>query len=167
MTDPQPRPPSLTHFAADGRPVMVDVGDKPSTARRVIASGRVRMHPQTLERALTGGAKKGDVALIAEIAGIQAAKQTSQLIPLCHPIALTKVSVVLRPDPALPGFTVEAIAATHGPTGVEMEALTAVSVACLTIYDMLKAVDRDMVIDAIQLLEKDGGASGAYRRSEP
>ena len=167
MTDPQPRPPSLTHFAGDGRPVMVDVGDKPSTARHAIASGRVRMHPQTLERALTGGAKKGDVALIAEIAGIQAAKQTSLLIPLCHPIALTKVSVVLRPDPALPGFTVEAIAATHGPTGVEMEALTAVSVACLTIYDMLKAVDRDMVIDAIQLLEKDGGASGAYRRSEP
>jgi cyclic pyranopterin phosphate synthase len=156
--------PELTHFSEDGRVIMVDVGDKPSTHRHAVARGCVRMAPETLAKAMGGDVKKGDVRTIAEIAGIQGAKQTSALIPLCHPVALTKTSVVVTADPTLPGLRVEAHAATLGQTGVEMEALTAVGVACLTIYDMLKAIDKAMIIEGVMLMEKDGGASGLFRR---
>lgn len=157
--------PELTHFSLDGRATMVDVAAKTDSLRSARAEGKVRMHPETLAAALRGSAKKGDVRVIAELAGIMAAKQTSALIPLCHPIALTNVSVRISPEENLPGLRVETHTATIGKTGVEMEALTAVSVACLTIYDMLKAIDKDMVIEGIQLLEKEGGAAGTYRRS--
>jgi cyclic pyranopterin phosphate synthase len=154
----------LTHFDDDGRPRMVDVSDKPATAREARARGRVRMERATLERAL-GGADKGDVIGIAELAGIMAAKRTGDLIPLCHPLGLDAVEVRVVADPDLPGLAVEAVARTRGSTGVEMEAMTAVSVACLTIYDMLKAVDRAMTIEAIGLLSKSGGKSGSWRRA--
>ena len=133
---------------------MVDVSDKAATDRVAIAEGRVRMAAPTLTTILSGDAKKGDVIGAARIAGIMAAKKTSDLIPLCHPVALTKVSVDISPDAALPGLTVRAEARCVGPTGVEMEALTAVSVACLTIYDMAKAIDKEMVIGEITLVEK-------------
>lgn len=158
---------NLTHFSADGRPAMVDVGAKAATERRALAEGFVRMRAETLTAALSGGTKKGDVRAVAEIAGIMGAKRTSELIPLCHPLALTKVEVAVTPMEALPGFRVAATAKTVGQTGVEMEALTAVSVACLTLYDMLKAVDKAMIIEGVRLLEKDGGASGAYRADAP
>jgi cyclic pyranopterin monophosphate synthase len=154
---------NLTHIDADGRVRMVDVSDKAGTAREAVAAGRVRMSPETRDLALTGGGRKGDVIAAAEIAGVMAAKKTSELIPLCHPLALTRAEV--RVEPSDDGLEVTARVATTGPTGVEMEALTAVSIACLTLYDMLKAVERGMIIDAVRLIEKTGGASGEWRRT--
>jgi cyclic pyranopterin phosphate synthase len=146
---------------------MVDVSDKPATAREARACGRVRMKPETLARALAGDAKKGDVRAVAEIAGVMAAKRTAELIPLCHPIPLSKISVTVEADEAQNALVVTAQTKTMGQTGVEMEALTAVSVACLTIYDMLKAADREMVIEGIALLQKSGGAGGDFVRDAP
>ncbi|MEO8082669.1 MAG: cyclic pyranopterin monophosphate synthase MoaC [Ardenticatenales bacterium] len=157
----------LTHLDPDGNARMVDVGHKPSTLREATASGRIEMRPETLAHILAGDLPKGDVLAAARIAGIQAAKQTSALIPLCHPIALTRVAVDVRPAPPGDGpraLIVTATAGTNGPTGVEMEALTAVSVALLTLYDMAKAIDRGMRITAIELESKSGGASGEWRR---
>ena len=157
---------NLTHLDNAGRARMVDVGEKETTRREAIAQGRIRMQAQTLERALAGDLPKGDVRAIAEIAGVMAGKRTSDLIPLCHPLALTNIKVEVTPDDGLPGFSVSARARVNGQTGVEMEALTAVSVACLTLYDMLKAIDRSMVIEEITLTEKHGGASGPYVRAK-
>ena len=150
----------LTHIDESGRANMVDVSDKPVTTREAVAEGRVRMSPDTLALALSGDARKGDVRATAEIAGIMAAKRTSELIPLCHPLALSKVEV--RVEPADDGLRVTARVKTSGRTGVEMEALTAVSVACLTVYDMLKAADKAMTIDAVRLVSKSGGKSGDW-----
>lgn len=155
----------LTHLDAAGQASMVDVGGKSDTAREATASGTVTMQAQTLETILTGNAKKGDVIGAARIAGIMAAKKTADLIPLCHPLALTKVAVEIEPDHGLPGLRVTATARLTGKTGVEMEALTAVSIACLTIYDMAKAVDKAMVISDIRLEAKSGGKSGTFRRA--
>ena len=155
--------PSLTHIDARGEARMVDVSEKPATERAAAAEGRVVMSKATLELIESGNAKKGDVLGTARIAGIMAAKRTSELIPLCHPLALSKVSVDIEPDAKLPGCLVRASVKVTGPTGVEMEALTAVSVACLTIYDMIKAVERGVRIEGIQLIEKLGGKSGHYR----
>ena len=152
------------HFDADGRPRMVDVSTKTVTARTATARGRVRMAATTLEHLTGGRAAKGDVIAIAELAGIMAAKQTATLIPLCHPIGLDGVTVKITPDAFLPGLSVTAEARCTGRTGVEMEAMTAVSVACLTIYDMLKSIDRAMVIEAVELVAKSGGKSGEWRR---
>jgi cyclic pyranopterin phosphate synthase len=157
---------ALTHIGASGEARMVDVGAKEATDRVAVASGRVTMQPGTLEIILAGDAKKGDVLGAARIAGIMAAKRTSELIPLCHPLALTSVSIEITPDPALPGLVARAEAKTRGPTGVEMEALTAVSIACLTIYDMVKAVDRGMRIEGVRLIEKRGGKSGLWRAED-
>jgi len=157
---------SLTHLGASGEANMVDVGSKAETERTAVASGAVRMLPETLAVILAGDARKGDVLGTARLAGIMAAKRTSDLIPLCHPLLLTKVSVDIEADEALPGLRVTALARVSGKTGVEMEALTAASVACLTIYDMAKAIDRSMTISDIRLLEKTGGKSGDYR-AEP
>ncbi len=143
---------------------MVDVGAKAVTARVAIAEGRVRMKPETLALIKSGDAKKGDVLGTARLAGIMAAKRTHELIPLCHPLMLSKIAVDLEIDEALPGVRVRATAKVAGQTGVEMEALTAVSVACLTIYDMAKAVDRFMTIEGIGMVEKSGGKSGAWKR---
>ena len=154
----------LTHLDEDGRPRMVDVSAKPETDRFAAARGRVRMDEATLALVLSGSASKGDVARIAELAGIMAAKRTGDLIPLCHPLPLTAVAVKVEPDPTLPGLAVTAEARTTGRTGVEMEALTAVSVACLTIYDMLKSRARAMTIERIELVAKSGGRSGDWRR---
>jgi cyclic pyranopterin monophosphate synthase len=154
---------SLTHIGADGEARMVDVSDKAATDRVAIAEGRVRMAAPTLTTILAGDAKKGDVIGAARIAGIMAAKRTADLIPLCHPVGLTKVLVDITPDQALPGLTVRAEARCVGQTGVEMEAMTAVSVACLTIYDMAKAIDRGMSIESVKLIEKRGGKSGEWR----
>ena len=151
----------LTHLDHSGRARMVDVGAKAVTAREALATGRVRMSVETLKKALSGDSKKGSVRAVAEIAGIMAAKRTAELIPLCHPVSLTNVSVEIEAGEA--ALVVTARVKTSGQTGVEMEALTAVSVACLTIYDMLKASDRAMVIEGITLLEKSGGVSGDYR----
>jgi cyclic pyranopterin monophosphate synthase len=156
----------LTHISADGEARMVDVSNKAATERVAVADGRVRMAASTLAAILAGDAKKGDVIGAARIAGIMAAKKTADLIPLCHALSLTKVSVDIAPDEALPGLKVRAEARCVGPTGVEMEALTAVSVACLTIYDMAKAIDRGMSIEAVRLLEKRGGKSGEWRAPE-
>ena len=145
---------------------MVDVSEKPATERLAVAEGRVVMTRATLDLIRSGNAKKGDVLGTARIAGIMAAKRTSALIPLCHPLALSKVTVDIEPDDKLPGCLVRAAVKVTGPTGVEMEALTAVSVACLTVYDMIKAVERGAVIDAIRLVEKSGGKSGHYRAGE-
>jgi len=153
----------LTHFDAAGRPHMVDVSAKPVTLREATARGRVRMDAATLDQ--LGGAAKGDVIGVATVAGIMAAKRTGELIPLCHPLGLDAVEVSIAPDADLPGLTVSATTRTRGPTGVEMEAMTAVSIACLTIYDMLKAVDRGMTIEAVELVAKSGGKSGAWRRN--
>jgi cyclic pyranopterin phosphate synthase len=153
---------ALTHLDKQGQARMVDVGDKPVTLREAVAEGRVRMKPETLKQALHGDAKKGSVRAAAEFAGIMAAKRTSELIPLCHQLALSNIKVEIIADGD--ALVVTARARTSGQTGVEMEALTAVSIACLTIYDMLKASDRAMVIDGITLLEKHGGASGDYIR---
>ena len=157
---------ALTHIGASGEARMVDVGLKEATDRVAVAAGRVAMQPGTLEIILAGDAKKGDVLGAARIAGIMAAKRTSELIPLCHPLALTSVSLEITPDPALPGPVVRAEAKTRGQTGVEMEALTAVSIACLTIYDMVKAVDRGMRIEGVRLIEKRGGKSGVWRAED-
>ena len=154
----------LTHLNQKGQARMVDVGDKPVTAREAVAEGRVRMHAETFRKALDGDSKKGSVRAAAEFAGVMAAKKTADLIPLCHPIALSSIKVEIAADEKNHALVVTARAKTTGQTGVEMEALTAVSVACLTIYDMLKASDRAMVIEGITLLEKTGGASGDYRR---
>ena len=152
----------LTHFDEDGRAAMVDVGDKAVTQRRAVAVGSVTMRPETLAMVTDKSAKKGDVISVAELAGIMGAKQTAALIPLCHPLPLSKVSVKITF--AENGLDVWAETKTTGQTGVEMEALTAVSVACLTIYDMLKAVDREMVIGEIKLTAKTGGKSGDWTR---
>ncbi|WP_128293968.1 cyclic pyranopterin monophosphate synthase MoaC [Afifella aestuarii] len=153
----------LTHLSDDGRAEMVDVGDKAVTTRIAVASGSVRMAPETLRLIREGDMKKGDVIATARIAGVMAAKRTSDLIPLCHPLALSKIAVDILPEEELPGLLVRAMARVDARTGVEMEALTAVSVACLTIYDMAKAVDRAMTIGDIRLEEKSGGASGDWR----
>lgn len=155
----------LTHFDDEGRARMVDVSAKRVTVRVAAARGRVSMDRATLDRALSGAAK-GDVVAIAELAGIMAAKRTGELIPLCHPLALDAVTVRITPDGGLPGFSVHAEARTSARTGVEMEAMTAVTVACLTIYDMLKAMDRAMVIEGVELIAKSGGNSGEWRRPE-
>jgi cyclic pyranopterin phosphate synthase len=156
----------LTHIGASGEAHMVDVGDKAETSRSATAEGYVRMLPETLATIREGNAKKGDVIGTARLAGIMAAKKTSDLIPLCHPLMLTKVVVDITEDEQLPGLRVTATAKLTGKTGVEMEALTAASVACLTIYDMAKAVDRAMEIGGIRLLEKTGGKSGTYRAED-
>jgi cyclic pyranopterin phosphate synthase len=152
----------LTHFDGAGQAHMVDVGAKAETARVARASGQIRMAPATFDLITSGSAKKGDVLGIARIAAIQASKRTSDLIPLCHPLALTRVAAEFSLDPKKHCVTLEVTAETHGRTGVEMEALTAVSVGLLTIYDMCKAADRGMVIDDIKLLEKAGGKSGHW-----
>lgn len=152
--------PTLTHIDSSGRAVMVDVSDKSQTQRRAVAEGLVRMTAETLELAVSGNTKKGSVIQVAELAGIMAAKRTSDLIPLCHPLPLSKVRVAVTPVDD--GLHVTAEVKTTGPTGVEMEALTAVSVTCLTIYDMLKAAEKGMVIDQVRLLEKEGGRSGHW-----
>jgi cyclic pyranopterin phosphate synthase len=153
----------LTHLAKGGEARMVDVSEKPATERTAIAEGRVVMAASTLDLVLAGNAKKGDVLGAARIAGIMAAKRTHELIPLCHPLAISKIAVDIEPDKNLPGLTVRATVKVTGQTGVEMEALTAVSVACLTVYDMVKAVERGMRIEGIRLIEKRGGKSGHYR----
>jgi cyclic pyranopterin phosphate synthase len=153
----------LTHLGKRGQARMVDVSDKAATERIAVAQGRVVMSAKTLDLVLKGDAKKGDVLGAARIAGIMAAKKTHELIPLCHPLALTKVEVDIAPDQKLPGLIVRATCKLKGQTGVEMEALTAVSVACLTIYDMVKAAERGMRIEDIHLVEKRGGKSGVYR----
>ena len=153
----------LTHLDAEGRARMVDISAKPATAREALAEGWVRMAPQTLALARSGGGRKGDVRAVAELAGVMAAKRTAELIPLCHPLALSKIEVSVDHAAGETGVRIIARVRTTGPTGVEMEALTAVSVACLTLYAMLKAADRAMVIEGVRLLEKAGGASGDYR----
>ena len=154
--------PELTHFDAHGQAHMVDVGAKAITHRTAIAHGRIVMNTDTLTIILSGNAKKGDVLGIARIAGIMAAKKTSDLIPLCHPLALTKVTVAFTPDEPVSSITCSATVETVGPTGVEMEALIAVQVALSTIYDMCKAVDRGMTITDVRVLEKHGGKSGSF-----
>src|SRR5436309_14917934 len=154
---------SLTHIDAKGEARMVDVSAKPATERAATAEGRVVMSKATLERILSGNAKKGDVLGTARLAGIMAAKRTSELIPLCHPLALSKVILDIVPDKRLPGCIVRAAVKVTGPTGVEMEALTAVSVACLTIYDLIKAAEGGVRIEGIHLVEKKGGKSDHYR----
>jgi len=155
-------PGGLTHFDASGAARMIDVTEKPATARRAVARGWIAMAPETLALVTGGTAAKGDVLGVARLAGIMAAKKTAELIPLCHPLPLGRVSVDLRPEPDRGRVAIEATVATHGPTGVEMEALTAVSVAALTVYDMLKAVDRGMVIGEVRLALKEGGKSGRF-----
>ena len=157
-------PRRLTHLDKAGAAGMVDVSAKAVTERVAVAEGAVVMAPATLQLIVSGNAKKGDVIGTARIAGIMAAKRTHELIPLCHQLALSQVTVDIEPDTALPGLRVRATTRVAGQTGVEMEALTAVSVACLTIYDMAKAVDRGMEITAIRLVEKRGGRSGHWRR---
>jgi cyclic pyranopterin monophosphate synthase len=157
----------LSHLDDKGEARMVDVSDKAATHRTARAEGFVAMAPATLALIEEGGAKKGDALATARIAGIMAAKKTHELIPLCHPLAITKASVALAPSYEPPGIRVTAEVKVAGQTGVEMEALTAVAVACLTIYDMLKAADKAMVIEGIRLLEKTGGRSGTYRAAEP
>ena len=157
------RTPTLTHLGASGEARMVDVSGKDVTDRVAVAEGHVVMQAETLRLVKDGNAKKGDVLGTARIAGIMAAKKTHDLIPLCHPLALSKVEITLEPDNALPGIHIRATVKVSGKTGVEMEALTAVSVAALTIYDMVKAVDRGMRIEGIHLVEKAGGKSGHYQ----
>ena len=158
--------PALTHIDASGEARMVDVSAKPATERTAVAEGRVIMSQATLELIRSGDAKKGDVLGVARVAGIMAAKRTHELIPLCHPLAVSKIAVDIEPDRARSGLSVRATVKVTGPTGVEMEALTAVAVACLTIYDMVKAVERGMRIEGIRLVEKRGGKSGHYRAKE-
>jgi len=157
----------LTHIDSDGRARMVDVSDKPTTTREAVAAGRVVMSPETLRLAASGEGRKGDVRAVAEIAGVMAAKRTAELIPMCHPLPVTSVKVEVTPEADGSGLGVTARVKTAGQTGVEMEALTAVSVACLTVYDMLKAADKSMTIEGIRLLEKRGGKSGDYVREAP
>lgn len=152
----------LTHMDDTGRARMVDVSDKEESSRSAVAEGVIRMAPETLAALQDGRTPKGDPLIVAQIAGIQAAKRTAELVPLCHPLPLTSVDVELVPDAGIPGVRAQARARVRGQTGVEMEALTAVSIALLTVYDMLKAVDRNMQIDAIRLLQKSGGRSGEW-----
>ncbi|MCY6380709.1 cyclic pyranopterin monophosphate synthase MoaC [Hoeflea prorocentri] len=159
-----PKDDKLTHIAEDGAANMVDVGGKEDTGRQAVAEGYIRMAPETLALIRDGDAKKGDVIGVARLAGIMAAKKTSDLIPLCHPLMLNKVAVEIDEAPDLPGLRIEAMVRLTGKTGVEMEALTAVSVACLTIYDMAKAADKAMEISGIRLLSKSGGKSGEWQR---
>jgi cyclic pyranopterin phosphate synthase len=154
--------PKLTHFDAGGAAHMVDVSGKADAAREAVAEGFVRMPAATLDLITKAAAGKGDVIGVARLAGIMGAKKTAELIPLCHPLALAKVAVDIAPDPALPGLRVTATVRTTGPTGVEMEALTAVSTACLTVYDMVKSAGKGMEIGGIRLLRKTGGKSGIY-----
>jgi cyclic pyranopterin monophosphate synthase len=154
----------LTHLDENGRARMIDVSGKEATERTATAAGTLTCRAETLEQVRAGTAPKGSVIRTAELAGVMAAKRTAELIPLCHPLPLTKVDVRIAIDETLPGFRVDAEAGTTGPTGVEMEALTAVSVACLTVYDMVKAVDRSMEIGTVRLLEKTGGSRGDWRR---
>ena len=162
----KPGAPTLTHIDGKGEARMVDVSAKEVTARTAIAEGFVSMAPTTLDLILGGKAEKGDVLGTARIAGIMAAKRTSELIPLCHPLALSKVEIDIATDATLPGCIVRATVKVTGPTGVEMEALTAASVACLTIYDMVKAAERGIRIEGIHLVEKTGGKSGRYRAGD-
>ena len=157
----------LTHVGDDGAARMVDVGAKPETERVARATGVIRMRPETLRAIVANEIAKGDVLAVARVAGIMAAKRTSELIPLCHPVALTDVQVDLEPDAAIPGVRATATARTRGRTGVEMEAISAVAVALITIYDMAKGVDKLMVVSDIALLEKRGGRSGHWRRESP
>jgi cyclic pyranopterin phosphate synthase len=152
----------LSHVGDDGRARMVDVSDKPPTARTATAEGRLVCLPATLAAVEAGTAPKGSVIAAAELAGTMAAKRTADLIPLCHPLPLTKVAVTVEPDEALPGFRISAEVKTVGVTGVEMEALTAVTIACLTLFDMLKAIDRTMEIGAVRVTSKEGGRSGSW-----
>jgi cyclic pyranopterin monophosphate synthase len=160
------RAPKLTHLDRAGDARMVDVSTKAATKREAIAEGRVAMATKTLDVVLAGNAKKGDVLGTARIAGIMAAKRTHELIPLCHPLSLSNIALDIEPERNLSSLRVRARVKVTGPTGVEMEALTAVAVACLTIYDMVKALDRGMRIEGIRLLEKRGGKSGHYRAEE-
>jgi cyclic pyranopterin monophosphate synthase len=157
----------LSHVDRSGRPRMVDVSDKPATARRAVAEAEVTMAQETLSLIIDGGAAKGDVMTVAELAGVMGAKRTSELIPLCHPIPLTDLVVEVRPDRARSMLTVRATAATVAQTGVEMEALTGAAVAALTIYDMIKGVDRSAEIRALRVTEKSGGRSGEWHRPPP
>jgi cyclic pyranopterin monophosphate synthase len=156
----------LSHLGRGGEAHMVDVSAKAATQREAIAEGRIAMAAATLDLVLAGNAEKGDVLGAARIAAIMAVKKTHELIPLCHPLPVSRIAVDITPDHELPGFVVRATVKVTGPTGVEMEALTAVAVACLTIYDMVKAVERGMRIEGIRLIEKRGGKSGHYRREE-
>ena len=157
----------LSHLDEAGRARMVDVGGKPESVRTATAEGVVRMSREAFEQVAAHAIAKGDVLAVAEVAGVMAAKRTGELIPLCHPLALDLVTVEARLVSELPGVSVTATAKVTGRTGVEMEALTAVSVACLTVYDMVKAVDREMVIEGVRLLSKTGGTRGDWRRSDP
>lgn len=159
--------PRITHVGEDGRAAMVDISGKTPTQRVATAEGRLRCLAATLAQARAGAAPKGAVIQTAELAGIMAAKRTADLIPLCHPLPLGKVAVAIEADDDLPGFRVTAEARTLGVTGVEMEALTAASVACLTLFDMLKAIDRTMVIEGLQVTSKTGGKSGFWQKEEP
>jgi cyclic pyranopterin phosphate synthase len=154
----------LSHIAPDGSARMVDVSDKPDTDRMARATGTIRMSPAALEAIVRNTVKKGDVLGVARVAGVMAAKRTSELIPLCHPIPLHDIGVIVAPDPALPGVRVEVVARTVGKTGVEMEALTGATVALLTVYDMAKSLDKSMVISDISLAAKVGGSGGEYAR---
>lgn len=156
-------PPKLTHLDARGRPRMVDVSDKPGTRRTAVAEGRIRMAPATLAAIEEGTVAKGNVLRVAEVAGVMAGKRTGELIPLCHILPAASIRVEVAPDPDLPGVRARAAARIEGRTGVEMEALTAVSVALLTVYDMAKAADRGMVIEGVRLLRKEGGRSGVWQ----
>ena len=156
----------LTHVDRTGRPRMVDVSDKPATARRAVAEGLVTMSAETLSLVIDGRNVKGDVLGVAEFAGVMAGKRTSDLIPLCHPLPLTDLVVSVTPDRTAGGLRIRAEAATTGPTGVEMEALTAVSVAALTVYDMVKGLERGVSIESVQLVAKSGGRSGAWSRGD-
>jgi cyclic pyranopterin phosphate synthase len=158
---------SLSHVDKAGRARMVDVGGKPETERTAVAEGQVRMSREAFDQVAANAVAKGDVLAVAEVAGVMAAKRTGELIPLCHPLGLDVVIVEARLAPELPGVRVAATAKVTGRTGVEMEALTAVSVACLTVYDMVKAIDREMTIEGIRLTSKTGGTRGDWRRSDP
>ena len=157
----------LSHVDEAGRARMVDVGGKPESERTAVAEGTVRMSREAFEQVAAHAVAKGDVLAVAEVAGVMAAKRTGELIPLCHPLGLDVAIVEARLEPELPGVRVTATAKVTGRTGVEMEALTAVSVACLTVYDMVKAVDREMVIEGVRLISKTGGTRGDWRRSDP
>lgn len=156
----------LTHFNTKGDAHMVDVGDKPASLRRAVAAGRILMRAETLNRIRQGGNSKGDVLGVARIAGIMAAKKTAELVPLCHPLALTRIDIDLQTESQPAAVICRATVETRGQTGVEMEALTAVQIALLTVYDMCKAVDRGMLIDQVRLLEKSGGKSGHWQRDD-
>jgi cyclic pyranopterin phosphate synthase len=157
----------LSHFDEAGRARMVDVGDKPVTERQAVASGRISMQPETLALIVSGAVKKGDVFGVARVAGIMAAKRTSELIPLCHPLTLSSINLEFRPDEAAGAIVIRATVKARDRTGVELEALVAVSTAALTLYDMCKSYERGMVIGEIQVVEKSGGRSGHYRGPEP